>query len=163
MTRAAWAWMVGGALLLSAALVGACSSDEDADGQATEDTSSASSGSCTGGHGGSFGFTCEDAGADANDQPPTVEILEPMEGAVYKTGETIPLKGAVTDVLDGPIESEQQVLWFKDMVDPTGEGLEDSVDPCEDGEFAPGMHTITLTAVNSRCLTGSQTVSIVVE
>jgi hypothetical protein len=114
--------------------------------------------------GGSAGsFMCNDAGVDANDTPPTVQILQPVDGALYKTTDIIPLKGSATDPIDGMITSKLQLFWFKDVADPTGEGAEDSVDPAEDGAFTPGMHSITFKAINSRCLEASTMVNVVVE
>ena len=155
-------WILfGWAAMFGAAIGGAACDSEDTTDGAT--TTSATTSGATGGGGSGGSFTCDDAGADANDTPPTVKILKPTEGAVYKTTDIIPLEGSVTDAVDGMITSQLQVLWFKDNVDPTGEGPVDSVDPAEDGAFMPGMHTITLKGTNSRCLEGSQTVNIVVQ
>ena len=160
-----WRWcLLVGMVLSWTAITAACSDDEPADGDAASGPGGSSSSSSSGEHGGSGGaFECNDAGVDANDTPPMVSIQKPMEGDVYMEGEIIPLEGTAVDAIDGVLTSEKQVLWFKDMVDPTGEGPVNSYDPAEDGALPPGEHPITLTAINSRCLQASTTVNIVIE
>ena len=156
-----WGLLLG-SLLAWSVLIAACDSDDDpADGASAGAGGASTSSSHHGGSGGAF--ECNDAGVDAKDTPPMVSIQKPVEGDVYTQGQIIPLEGTAIDAVDGVLTSEKQVLWFKDMVDPTGEGPVNSYDPAEDGPLPPGPHPITLTAINSRCLEASTTVNIVVE
>ena len=161
MERLGWAWLAAATVLGTVVTSLACSSDDSGTTTASSGSGAASASSGPAGSGGSF--MCNDAGVDANDTPPTVEIIQPTEGATFMAGAIIPLKGSAVDAVDGPITSPQQLFWFKDIVDPTGEGTEDSVDPAEDGALPPGMHPITFKATNSRCLEAEKTVNIVVQ
>jgi hypothetical protein len=116
------------------------------------------SGSTSGAGGGVF--SCDSTGVDlTSDRGPTVEIMEPAEGSSYKTTAVVPLVGAATDKFDGNITSPLQMRWSRDFSDPT-EGPKDQIDPAKDPPLSVGMHAISLTVVDSKCLVGVRTVNI---
>src|SRR5262249_20305474 len=115
---ASWRWVCVGFVMSLAAAYGACSSSSDS-GSTTASTgaSAPSGGGGTSGAGGSPSgaggtFMCNDAGVAGSAMGPTVQIISPTPGQVFKTTDIVPLKGTATDPVDGSITSPLQTFWF---------------------------------------------------
>jgi hypothetical protein len=87
---------------------------------------------------------------------PIVEIIDPLDNAVFALGEVVPLAGLATDFEDGPLP-EDRLSWQSDRNGNLGTGKEIAPD-----SLAPGWHTITLTARDSANATSVATVRILI-
>ena len=90
-------------------------------------------------------------------QPPEVTILLPHDGDVYPSGEAISFSGYGVDPEDGNLESGA-LSWNSSIDGDLGVGATLSLD-----NLSPGVHTITLTGVDSGDLEGEDQVEITIE
>ena len=104
------------------------------------------------------GFNTSQADSPAfttvNNTPPVATITSPGPGSVLAPGTPVSLTGEGSDAHDGVLTGDHLVWKEGATVLGTGETL--SVD------LAPGVHTISLTAVNSVGATGDATVKVLV-
>jgi hypothetical protein len=87
--------------------------------------------------------------------PPDVEIIEPVEGAIFDYDTDIRFVGEAWDVEDGIIP-ENKMVWTSEIDGEIGTGR------LFNKALSPGVHTITLTAMDSVGATSSDTVTITV-
>ena len=87
-------------------------------------------------------------------QPPSVAIESPADGAIFEFGSTIEFRGVVADVEDGSIP-DASVVWESHVDGQFGNG------PALASEaLGIGVHTVRLTATDSHGDPGSAAISI---
>jgi hypothetical protein len=87
-------------------------------------------------------------------KPPVAKIISPDPGAVVAPGATLDLVGQGTDTLDGVLTGDH-LIW-KEGATILGTGENVSL------MLPPGLHTLSLTAVNTTGQTGDATLTIFV-
>ncbi|MEE4357607.1 MAG: hypothetical protein V2I97_14170 [Desulfococcaceae bacterium] len=87
---------------------------------------------------------------------PEPEIISPPEGTEALFGEYILFEGAADDMEDGILEGDS-LLWSSNINGQIGTG-----NALTSNLLNPGIHTITLTAIDSRKATGSRTISLTI-
>jgi subtilisin family serine protease len=102
-----------------------------------------------------FGLVDADEAAEVpGNQPPSVEIASPSDGAHFDLGESISFTGSASDPEDGDITSS--IAWSSSLDGPLGTG----------GSFlaslSEGVHTVTASVVDSGDLEASQSITITV-
>ena len=88
--------------------------------------------------------------------PPQATIAQPTAGATYTTGDAVDLAGSASDPEDGPL-SGADLSWTSSLEGALGTGEALSVTLS-----APGVHTITLSALDSEGVAGADSVTITV-
>jgi hypothetical protein len=101
--------------------------------------------------------------SDASDAPftvpnhaPTVEIVQPEDGATIAYSQTIAFDGDAYDIDTGTMEDEQ-LSWSSDLQGPLGTGAQLTI-----ATLVTGTHTITFQADDGEGGTGSDTVQVTV-
>lgn len=90
-------------------------------------------------------------------QPPTVSILQPANGAVFVVGQTVGLWADVYDVDEGSLD-EAQVQWRSSRDGPLGSGAKLPV-----AGLSLGVHTLTVTATDGQGASASASVQVTVQ
>ena len=107
------------------------------------------------------GASCFDTVDLTISSPPTAVITSPNDSETFNNGETITLTGTVADAEDS--DETLGVTWESDV-----DGVLASPTPDSSGAVAhnftlsPGTHLLTLTALDSTGLTGTDTVTVTV-
>jgi glucose/arabinose dehydrogenase len=101
--------------------------------------------------------------------PPTLAITQPLDGALFRAGDTIALRGSANDPEDGPLPASAlhwEIIFHHD--DHTHPYIDDvtgspqSFEPATSGETDPDVaYEIVLRATDSDGLTAARSVSIV--
>lgn len=107
------------------------------------------------GGGGDDGPTDPDPGPDPND-PPSVSITSPDDGATFDAGADVTLEGSASDPEDGSLTGSS-LAWSSDVDGDLGTGTSVTV-----SDLSEGAHEITLEATDSEGATASSSVSITV-
>ncbi|HEV7705104.1 MAG TPA: PKD domain-containing protein [Gemmatimonadaceae bacterium] len=94
--------------------------------------------------------------APAENQPPTAHITAPTAGAIFTPGASISFTGTGSDPEDGAL-SGASLVWTDNVAGQIGTGTTFSITT-----LAAGLHTVTLTATDSKGAKGSATVSFIV-
>ena len=102
------------------------------------------------------------AGDDAPPGAPSVTILAPQGGAVLPFGETVALTGHVTDDRDSP--TQLSLVWSSDVDGSLAAALaaNNGLSAANVGGLSAGYHSLTLAATDLEGLTGSASVSVLV-
>jgi hypothetical protein len=90
-------------------------------------------------------------------QTPTAQISAPSNQAVFPPGAPIGFAGSASDPEDGALDGEE-LVWTSSIGGQIGFGASFTRN-----NLAPGTHTITLTATDSKGATGTATVQITVQ
>jgi hypothetical protein len=90
-----------------------------------------------------------------SNNPPTVTIISPIEGASFASGASIVLAGSAFDSEDGDLTNS--IVWTSDLNGQLGAGGSISV------LLSDGTHKITAAVTNSGSLTESTSVTITME
>lgn len=77
-------------------------------------------------------------------KPPVVMIVEPEDGRTILPGAPVLLRGAATDLEDGPISADEHFSWRSNVQGWLGDGR-----LFQFNDLAPGRHTITLRVTDS--------------
>ncbi|MEM1085023.1 MAG: Ig-like domain-containing protein, partial [Verrucomicrobiota bacterium] len=93
--------------------------------------------------------------ANPPNQPPTVVINSPSNGASANPGDSILFDGTAVDIEDGDVSASLD--WTSNIDGPIGTGASFSL-----SNLSSGVHTITASAEDSGLLTGSANVTVVV-
>ena len=93
-------------------------------------------------------------GHGAANQPPTVSILGPRDGATCVQGETIPFAGIATDPEEGRLAGSS-LVWTA-----TPGGIIGTDESFTRDDLSVGTHTITLTATDSQGASASDSITI---
>jgi hypothetical protein len=93
---------------------------------------------------------------DMGGSPPTAEITEPSDGAIYNSGDLITFTGEGYDEEDGDLTGTS-LLWSSDRDGPLGSGSSVVLH-----NLSTGIHKITLTVHDSSNATGQKTITITV-
>ena len=88
-------------------------------------------------------------------QPPSVEITLPMDGATFTAGQSITFTGSATDPEDGNLTGN--LIWTSDLSGQIGAGGSFSLTT-----LGVGTHTITASVTDAAGQTGSDLISITV-
>jgi len=99
---------------------------------------------------------CSDDGGGLEpgvNEPPTIRITEPADGARFNDGEPVPLRAAAFDAEDGALEGES-VTWTSNKDGEIATGAEASP------VISIGEHVISATAIDSESATAVATISI---
>ncbi|MDQ2767473.1 MAG: hypothetical protein M3Y30_09990 [Gemmatimonadota bacterium] len=94
--------------------------------------------------------------APAQNQPPTAHITAPASGAIFTPGASISFAGSGSDPEDGAL-SGASLVWTDNVSGQIGTGASFSVTT-----LAAGLHTVTLTATDSKGAKGTATISFTV-
>jgi subtilisin len=94
-------------------------------------------------------------GGAITDNPPSVTISSPSDGASFSSGSSISFVGSASDDLDGNLTSS--LVWTSDSGDPLGTG------GSFDAVLQDGPHTITASVTDSGGHTSRVDISITVE
>lgn len=97
--------------------------------------------------------TVEESG-DSGNQPPTVEIQSPSEGATFEAGESVQFQGSGDDPEDGALAGAD-LVWYSNLAGQIGTGSSFST-----SGLSEGQHTVTLTGTDSDGLSASASVGI---
>ncbi len=89
-------------------------------------------------------------------QPPSAEIVTPMNGASFAAGEEVAFLAAVDDP-DGPELPDSAIVWSSDIDGVIGTGRQLGT-----STLTAGAHVITLTVTDPQSLTDIETVSITI-
>jgi len=89
-----------------------------------------------------------------DNQPPVVTITSPLDGAQYLTGTEIDFSATAIDPEDGSVGGGS-VSWSSSLDGDLGTGT-----PLMAGSLSLGVHTITLTAADSRGLEGTDEITV---
>ncbi len=92
----------------------------------------------------------------APNQPPSAQILAPADGAQFTAGTLITFDGSADDAEDGTLTGSA-LLWSSNLDGAMGSGA-----PLAYGSLTAGLHTITLTAIDSAGATGSDNSEVLV-
>ncbi len=92
---------------------------------------------------------------DATNTAPTVEILNPINGMSFNSGETISFEAEATDVEEGNLTDE--LIWESDL-----DGIIGSSGAFTTNQLSVGTHTIIASVTDSGGLTGSASITIFV-
>lgn len=88
---------------------------------------------------------------------PTVTIEAPSSGSSYTAGSEIRFEGSALDTQDGALGGES-LRWSSNLDGQFGSGS-----PLDFSSLTQGDHTVTLTAIDSFGLTGTDSISLTVE
>ncbi len=88
------------------------------------------------------------------DNPPTVSITGPANGATFSSGSSISFSGTATDAEDGDLSAN--LSWTSDLDGPIGSGADFSA------TLNDGTHTITASVTDSGGNTSSDSVTVTV-
>lgn len=88
--------------------------------------------------------------------PPAVTIMQPGDGAVYVTGQTIGLAAEAYDVDEGSLD-DGQIQWHSSIDGPLGNGAELPV-----AGLSLGTHTITVTVTDGNGAAASAAIQLTV-
>jgi hypothetical protein len=91
----------------------------------------------------------------AGDEPPTLGLTSPADGAVFAAGDPISFAAAATDAEDGDLSAA--VAFASDLDGPLGSGA-----PLVRADLSPGVHQISASVTDSGGNTVSATVELVV-
>ena len=83
-------------------------------------------------------------------------ILTPENLQRFGLGEFVQFEGIATDVEDGPL-ADSQLTWTSDRQGVIGQGTAFNTDG-----LLPGLHTITLTAIDSNGMSSSDSIQVIV-
>jgi hypothetical protein len=86
-------------------------------------------------------------------QPPTAHITSPVNNAVLTPGSSVSFAGTGSDPEDGALTGAS-LVWTDNVSGQIGTGTSFSL-----STLAPGVHTVTLTAKDSKGATGTATVT----
>src|SRR5262249_31837232 len=86
---------------------------------------------------------------------PVVHILQPVDGALFFTGDTVTLQADVTD--DQDVNLADSVAWTSNTQGPLGAGA------LVNALLAEGTHTVTASVVDSTGLSGSTQITLTVK
>ena len=94
--------------------------------------------------------------APTENQSPTANITAPSNGAIFTPGASISFAGTGADAEDGAL-SGASLVWTDNVAGQIGTGTSFSI-----ATLAAGVHTVTLTATDSKGAKGTATVSFIV-
>ncbi len=107
-----------------------------------------------------FGVTIDDGtGGEPPpppNEPPTVSIISPVDGATFTSGATIDFAGSATDTEDEDTTLTASLAWTSNIDGPIGTGGSFST------TLSDGNHTITASVTDTGGLDGSDSISITV-
>jgi hypothetical protein len=107
----------------------------------------------------SDGFSSAEAISDnpftVLNKPPSAAIISPPSNAVFTTGPKVVLEGACVDLEDGSM-GDSALSWGSSVDGALGAGQ------LLEASLSPGVHTITLTAVDSGGLTSTASIQITI-
>jgi hypothetical protein len=97
------------------------------------------------------------APTNASPQPPTVSISAPLNGSLFRIGDTIRFEGNATDAEDG---TDLTLEWSDDKSPPVAGGTESSFERKVPSDATLGDHVITFKATDSSPTSSSAQVTI---
>lgn len=107
--------------------------------------------------GGSVGFASIELTVLASNEPPVVAITSPADGSAFTAGTTIALRGMASDPEDGALAGAA-LTWRSHLDGVLGSGVS-----LDFASLSPGMHVLTLSAVDSGGRMGSAGVQVRIE
>jgi serine protease len=94
-------------------------------------------------------------GGGTVDNPPTVSIISPTDDSSFNSDESISFVGSASDTEDGDLTGD--LVWTSDKDDQIGTGGSFSA------VLSDGTHTVTASVTDSGGLTGSASITVVVQ
>ncbi len=94
-------------------------------------------------------------GGGGENTPPSVTISSPADEASFPFGTSISFSGSATDTEDGDLTNS--LVWTSDLVGEIGTG------GSFDAVLSAGTHTITASVTDSGSLTGSASITVIVD
>jgi hypothetical protein len=90
-----------------------------------------------------------------SNNPPTVAIIQPLDGAAFDSGEDIVFQAAATDPEDGDISDS--IVWTSDIQEGSKTGAD-----LMGSNLIDGVHTITASVTDSLGNTSTDSITIAI-